>query len=163
MKNAKSKQRIKTHTVVPPAGLVPFGSFLRNDSPHNFANRAKEFLTAAKILYEQGDKMPNDPTYLLTFLALELFLKTYLLGKGATLEHVSSPRKIGHSVQQAMKEAEGKGLTLNIDPKFHENVMQFSEAYKRRDFQYRSNRQALIVLPGNLIKYVERVKSVSGY
>jgi hypothetical protein len=41
---------------------------------------------------------------LLTFLALELYLKAYLLGNGANLQYVSG--RIGHSIQRAMKEAQ---------------------------------------------------------
>jgi HEPN domain-containing protein len=132
---------------------------VRNDSPHNFAELGHEWLTAAKVLNANGKNWPGGPIYFLAFQALELYLKAYLLRKGATLQHVTY--KIGHSIQLAIKEAEGKGLGLNLDPRFRQTLMEFSDAYKRRDCQYRGNQQGPVFLPGDLISFVDEVRSKS--
>jgi len=103
------------------------------------------------------DNRPGGPIYFLAFQALELYLKAYLLRKGVTLQHVT--KKIGHSIEIAIKEAEEKGLRLNLDPGFRQALREFSEAYKRRDFQYRGNREGPVFLPGCLISFVDEVRS----
>jgi HEPN domain-containing protein len=62
------------------------------------------------------------PTYQNAFLALENFLKAYLMLKGATVER-------GHDLRAALNEAKAKGLVLNVAPAVEEVVMKASEHY----------------------------------
>ena len=84
-------------------GVAPSGSFLDNDTAHNFANLGRDFLDAAKVVNKHFKNAPMWPTYLLVFQSLENYLKAYLLAHGATLNHVK--HKIGHRISDALAEA----------------------------------------------------------
>ena len=136
------------------------GRFLGNDSPHNFAKQGERYLQAAKFTNQGFANVPEWPTYDAAFRALELYLKSYLLMRGATLEHVH--RVIGHKIQDAMNEAKGKGLTLNLDADFEAAVMKLSELYTKREFQYRSIGQWELLPPDYVIAFVEHIGTVVG-
>jgi HEPN domain-containing protein len=65
---------------------------------------------------------PKWPTYQTAFLALENFLKAYLLLKGATPDP-------GHDLRALLSEAKAKGLVLKVAPAVEEVVMKASELY----------------------------------
>jgi len=75
--------------------ILPFGSFLDNEAPHNFAKLAREFLDAAKFTHMGFQSVPMWPTYYLVFQSLENFLKAFLLAHGATIDHFSYASKMG--------------------------------------------------------------------
>jgi HEPN domain-containing protein len=160
-KNAKLKQGNAAPTpVIPGPGVVPYGSFYRKDSDINFASLGDEFLNAAKVLSEH-DKMPTSPTYFLAFQALELYLKAYLRRKGASLKDIKA--KIGHSIQRAIEEARRQGLVLNTHPEREKTINQMSGTYERRDLQYCSIGSWTLILPKDLISFVDKVRCASGY
>jgi HEPN domain-containing protein len=74
------------------------------------------------MLNDGFKSVPKWPTYQTAFLALENFLKAFLLLKGATLEP-------GHDLRALLKEAEAKGLVLKVPPTVEEAVMRASEYY----------------------------------
>jgi hypothetical protein len=158
---AKPKHRPAVRHPIPSAGSVPIGSFLGNDSPHNFANRAHEFFAAAEALRKVNNDRPNDPAYLLAFLALELYLKAFLLGVGDTLRFVE--KSLGHSIERALERSEAKGLPLHLDAQFRKDLIQASKAYELRDFQYRGNRRGPVLLPRDLLDLVEHVRRAAKF
>jgi HEPN domain-containing protein len=146
---------------IPSPGIVPFGSFLDNDSPHNFSNLAGEFLQAARFSNHGFDNRPVWPTYFLAFQALELYLKSFLIRRRATVDHVR--RRIGHDLQRALKEAKAKGLNIPIQPSVEALVMKMSEYYKSREFQYKGiNGQWTVMPPDALIFFVDTVGKTIG-
>jgi len=156
-KSAKLQQQFTTQLPMPTPSAIGYGYSLGNESPHNFAVLAEEFLTAAKVLNVHGNNWPCGPTYFLIFQALELQLKSFLRGKGVPLKDLS--QKIGHSIQTAIAESEKRGLDLGLDPKFRQSLMEFSEAHRRRDHLYRSTRKGPIFRPSDLIDLVDKVRS----
>ena len=143
------------------SGLGIGGRFLDNDSPHNFAKLGKLHLQAAKFTNAGFANVPEWPTYDLAFHALEVYLKSYLLMRGATLEHVH--RVIGHKLRDAMADAKSKGLSLNnLAPGFEDSVMKLSELYTKREFQYRNIGQWELLPPDYVIAFVEHVGAVVG-
>jgi len=89
--------------------------------PHG-TNLGEEYLQASKMLNDGFKIEPKWPTYQTAFLALENFLKAYLLLKGASPGH-------GHDLRTALNEAKAKGLVLKVAPAVEEAVMKVSEYY----------------------------------
>src|SRR6185503_10474713 len=107
-----------------PNGIVPFGHFLGNDTDQNFAKRGEEFLDGAKALNSEYKNAPKWCTYFNAFHSLELYLKSYLLRKGKTLDYVV--REIGHKLRLALNESNQLGLVLTVNPQVEEAVMELS-------------------------------------
>jgi HEPN domain-containing protein len=101
-----------------PTSPVPTDSSLAN----NFAKLGDEYLQASKMLNDGFKGAPKWPTYQNAFLALENFLKAYLLLKGATLEQ-------GHDLRSALNEAKAKGLVLKVAQAVEDVVMKISDYY----------------------------------
>jgi hypothetical protein len=135
--------------------IVEVGQFLSNDSGHNFESLGNDFLKAAKILNKELQSAPEWPTYSMVFQSLELFLKSYLLRKGKELRYVE--REIWHRLRLALDESKRLGLVLAVNPEVEEEVMQLSEVYTRKDFQYRKNGEWKVVPPDLVILFVESV------
>jgi hypothetical protein len=131
------------------------GHYLDNDSPHNFAKLAKDFLEAAKFTHTGFKGVPMWPTHYLLFQSLENSLKAYLLAHGATLDHIQF--KIGHKLCVALAEAKAKGLAVAAPKDVEDAVMAMSRDYTARDCQYRSIGQWKHVFPNYLFAYVEAV------
>jgi hypothetical protein len=134
------------------------GRFLGNDSPHNFAILGDEYLEASKCLNKHFQTLAW-PVYQNAFLALEQYLKSYLLSRGATIHDV---RKIGHNLRAAMKKAKAKGLIVNVSAAHEDAVMGVSDYYTQHDFRYRSNGEWELVAPDVLISFVEVVRTATG-
>lgn len=79
-------------------------------------------MQASKMLNSGFKSVPKWPTYQTAFLALENFLKAFLLVKGVTLEPSDDLRTL-------LNEAKAKGLGLNVAPAVEEVVMKASEHY----------------------------------
>jgi len=142
-------------------GIVPFGHFLDNDSPHNFSKLGREFLNAAKFAHAGFKSVPMWPTYFLVFQSLENFLKAYLLAHGATLDHVKN--RVGHRICDALAEAKAKGLVVQAPKDVEDAVVAMSRDYTARDFQYRSIGEWTLVFPHVAIDYVQAVSKVANY
>jgi hypothetical protein len=142
-------------------GIVPYGHFLNNDSPHNFCTLAREFLDAAIYTHAGFKRVPMWPTFLLIFQSLENFLKAYLLANGATMDHLQFT--IGHKLCDALAEAKAKGLVVNVHKDWEDAIMTMSRDYTAKDFQYRSNGSWTQVYPEYVIDYVEAVAKVVKY
>ena len=142
-------------------GIVPFGHFLGNDSPHNFSKLGREFLDAAKFAHAGFKGVPMWPTYFLVFQSLENFLKAYLLAHGATLDHVKN--SVGHRICDALAEAKAKGLAVQAPKDVEDAVVVMSRDYTARDFQYRSIGEWTLVFPHVAIDYVEAISKVANY
>jgi hypothetical protein len=142
-------------------GIVPFGHFLDNDSPHNFSKLAGEFLEAAKFTHSGFKSVPMWPTYYLVFQSLENFLKAYLLAHGATIDHVE--QTIRHRICDAFAEAKAKGLVVSAPKGVEDAVLATSRYYTAHDFRYRSIGEWTLVLPHDAIAYAEAVSKVVNY
>jgi HEPN domain-containing protein len=99
---------------------------------------------------------PKWPVYQNAFQALELYLKAYLLMKGATVDDLRE--KIGHRLKDALVEAKAKGLTLKFDPKAEEAVMEVSELYTDTQLRYTANGQWTLVPPFLVISLADQVR-----
>jgi hypothetical protein len=88
----------------------------------DLAKLGEEYLQASKMLNDGFKSAPKWPTYQNAFLALENFLRAFLMLKGATLEQ-------GRDLRALLKEAKGKGLDLNVAPAVEEVVLKASEHY----------------------------------
>jgi hypothetical protein len=142
-------------------GIVGFGRFLGNDSPHNFCKLGREFLDAANYTHAGFKHEPMRPTYFLVFQSLENFLKAYLLAHGATLDYVKN--EVGHRLCDGFAEAKAKGLIVDMPRNVEDAIMEMSRDYTARDFQYRSIGQGNCVDPRVAIAYVEAVSKVVKY
>jgi hypothetical protein len=142
-------------------GILPFGHFLDNESPHNFSKLGQEFLDAAKFTHAGFNGAPMWPTYFLLFQSLENFLKAYLLAHGATMDHVKN--EVGHRLCDALAEAKAKGLAVQAPKDVEEAVAVMSRVYTARDFQYRRIGKWELVLPNVAIGYVEALSKVVNY
>jgi hypothetical protein len=143
-------------------GIVGFGHFLGNDSPHNFCNLGREFLDAAKYTHTGFKYAPKWPTYFLVFQSLENFLKAYLLAHGATLDYVK--KKVGHRLCDGFAEAKAKGLIVDAPQEVEDAILATSRDYTARDFQYRSiGEWPDLIKPNVAIAYVEAVSKVVNY
>lgn len=89
---------------------------LRNDglpvyTPFGYWTFAKEYATAAHLVWENknGSAASCMPAFYLGAMAIEQFLKSYLLAKGDTKNQV---RKLGHCLVDASSRAFDLGLDL---------------------------------------------------
>jgi hypothetical protein len=75
-----------------------------------FLTRAEEYLAAAEKLVPQEGFLPKvgEPESLLTGIALELSLKSFLLACGVPIDYLKE--KIGHKLRKLLKDAEEKGI-----------------------------------------------------
>jgi hypothetical protein len=142
-------------------GIVPFGHFLNNDSPHNFSKLGREFLDAAKFAHAGFKCVPMWPTYFLVFQSLENLLKAYLLAHGATLDYVKNT--VGHRICDTLAEAKANGLAVQAPKDVEDAVAALSRDYTARDFQYRSIGEWRVVDLQVAIDYVEAVSKVADY
>jgi HEPN domain-containing protein len=145
---------------ITPQAILPFGRFLGNDSDHNFAHLADDFLKAARFANNGFANLPKWPTYFLAFQALENYLKSYLLRMGATLDHVH--HDIGHKLRDALDEAKSRGLVLKVPSSIEDAIMELSELYSKREFQYRSIGQWKLIPPHIVIDFVDEIRMASG-
>ena len=154
----------KSATTPTNEAVQSVGGLLGNNTPHNFATLAEQFLRATKVLHQHDKEFgfPARPTYFLAFQALELYLKAFLAGKGMPGKDLQ--RRIGHSIRKALEEAKLQGLPLpNIDDRWLQALLDLSDAYQSRTLQYRSNHRGMAVLPGDLIEFVNIVCRKCGY
>jgi hypothetical protein len=107
---------------LPPQTPAPSGP-TGTDSASHFAKLGEEYLQASKMLNDGFKSAHKWPTYQTAFLALENFLKAYLMLKGATVDH------IGHELRTVLNEAKAKGLVLKVAPAVEEAVMKASDYY----------------------------------
>src|SRR5258708_14144547 len=94
-------------------GILPSGRFLGDDDPHNFSELGGKFLYAAKVLNREYKNAPEWPTLFLIFQSLELYLKSYLVLKGKTVDYIKYT--IGHKLFLALVEAKNLGLPVPTD------------------------------------------------
>ncbi len=141
-------------------GLGIGGRFLGNESPRNFAKLGEEFLKAAKFTNKGFENRFEWPTFFLVYQSLELYLKSYFLSRGRTLDYVR--KEIGHNVKRALDEAKTAGLVLNAQPGVEELVMEIGASYSNKDFQYRAMGSFEVTFPDVLIGFVEHVRAASG-
>ena len=99
------------------------------------SNYAMKFLRAAQILRQTEDH-GFVPTYFVACQAIELALKGFLRGSGATTEHLK--KKIGHNLCLAVVEAENKGLNQIIQLSDHDKAVieMIGAYYMSKDLQY---------------------------
>ena len=136
--------------------IVPFaGRFLDNASPHNFARLGHLFLMQARFTHQGFKGVPEWPTYCAAFQSLENYLKSYLLRQGVTLDHVR--RVIGHKLKDALREAKAQGLVVSVPAHLEAAVIELSEHYTKRDFQYRGIGEWKLVDPAAVIAFVENI------
>lgn len=147
----------RAEQVPPPAGIVPFGSFLGNDSPHAFAKQGDDYLDAAKILNDAYKGAPNHPVYQNAFQALELYLKGYIVLKGA-IKPEDLQKKIGHKLRDAMKVAKDNGLNVSFDPTAEEMVMEVATYYTDTQLRYTAFGEWPTVAPFLVIKFAAQVR-----
>ena len=67
---------------------------------------------------------------------------------------------IGHRICDALAEAKSKGLSVNVPKSVEDAVAAMSRVYTARDFQYCGSGEWKIVLPIEVIEYVEAVSKV---
>lgn len=127
-----------------------------SDAARNFAKLGDEYLQASKMLNEGYKSTPKWPTYQTAFLALENFLKAYLLLKGATPDHVH--KSIGHDLLAALNEAKAKGLVLKVAPAVEDAVMKVSEYYTDAQFRYTGSGERTLVSPHLVISFANQVR-----
>ncbi|MFD1942989.1 HEPN domain-containing protein [Paradevosia shaoguanensis] len=79
------------------SGATPFGIFLLAD----------DFLQAARLVTSASGSPAQGPGRLLSYHAVELFLKAYLRSRG---ESIASLRGHGHDLESMLRQAEALGL-----------------------------------------------------
>ena len=146
----------KAEQVPPPAGIVPFGSFVGNDSWHAFAKQGEDYLEAAKILHEQLKGAPKWPVFQNAFQALELYLKAYLRMKGVSMDDLQ--KKFGHRLRDALTEAKANGLKLKFDPDAEDAVMEVSTYYTDTQLRYTAFGEWPLVAPFLVIRFADQVR-----
>lgn len=103
-----------------------------------FLTRAEKYLVAAEKLLPQKGFLPNvgDPESLLTGVALELLLKSFLLACGIPVEYLKN--KIGHKLRQCLEEAERNGISkiAPISSVLKRDVHLLSDEYSGKHFEY---------------------------
>jgi HEPN domain-containing protein len=133
-------------------GLIQEGAALKNDSSHNFAEVGGEYLEAAEVLNNTSPNEPRRTTFANVFQALELYLKSFLLRKGKTLQYVE--KTICHKVEDAIRECQ----ELGWDEESLKEINEVSRSYTAKDFHYRSNGTWKMVEPAVLIAFVKFVR-----
>lgn len=107
------------------------------DSQGSFAfwNRAKDCLDAAKLLRRHS--APKNPEYLLLCLAIELALKGFLRGLGATPQELK--KEFGHDIAKLYIESEKKGLKIrgfHIGSNARNAIVLAADYFIPKDFTY---------------------------
>lgn len=103
-----------------------------NEFPQNL--RSHEFLRLAHNFYEAYLNCielmpPNAPKYFLGCHAIELALKSYLLGAGVPIEAIVNPREYGHDIDKLLNDALEKKLILS--PGDIDHIRSLSEVHSQ--------------------------------
>ena len=97
-------------------------------------NVADEYLEAAKTLRREKDKLFS-PTYFLLGQSIELALKGFLRGLGASEKDL---KNLSHDLDKALQEAEKKGLQnlVSLSDNDRGNIALLNVYYQSKDLQY---------------------------
>lgn len=96
------------------------------------------FFNAAQELVQSGNAAVLSPSYYLIAHALELSLKAFLRGKGATLDDLKNYRKFGHDLNKCLAGAIKHGLEEFIQLTEEENasIELINDYYKEKELEY---------------------------
>jgi len=138
----------------------PFGTSLNSESSHRFAKLGDKFFDAAKLLdahYQNQKASPAWPFYDAAYRAIELYLKSYLLRHGATVDDLrdGTCRKLTTALTQAKQ----IGLVLNVRPDAEAQIMKCGEPFAGSDFQRRSVVGCELAFPDALLEFIESVRA----
>lgn len=125
-------------------------------SPMVLWNRAKEFFDAASLVHSENNRLLG-PIYFLACQSIELSLKAYLRGCGATIDYLK--RDIGHDLTKALCVALVNDLdkVVPVSREDQKVLNAMNQYYASKDLQYPKAGFKTYPLPKAILKMARRL------
>ena len=116
---------------------------------------AGEYLDAAEVLHDckNGKWLPM---YFLICHSLELSLKSFLSQRGYDEKQL---KRIGHSIEKCLIEAEGKGLRPSILPPEVNKILELDRHYTGKSLEYFYRKEKILTNAKDLITSTKHLRS----